>query len=546
MARGPSLSLIFNALDRVSNPVKGMRSSVTGFSKAAQSSLGGVSRGFQTLRRVAGLAAAAVTTGAIARAVNDFAKAGDEIAKTSRQLGLGVEALQELRFAADRQGVSTETLNTGFERMNVNLAAFQRREGQLYQILRATNPQIARQLSETNDTEEAFLLVNQAISETASAHQRAAIAQAAFGRSGQDIIKLAEVGVDGIAALREEAQRYGNIISTEAATSSEAFTDSMTNLRATMQSLRNNAMVPLINTIQPLIDKVTEWILANRELIGQRVQDVFNGIRRAVEVLRKAWDSGFLPAILAGVVAFKAVTTAIAAYQSILAIAKAVQMAFNVTLAANPIGAIIVGIALLTAGIVWMIRNWEAVVAWLKTAWEWIKNVGRQIVDLYDRFKGFAMLLAGPFIAPLIAVIAVIRNLIERFSEIREAFSEGGFIAGMVAIGRAILDGLVEPFRAAFDAIKQVGDLVQRINPFSADRREARQERRAERRGIVSPNEGVITSQSISESRSTVDVNLNNLPGGTSVRQTGRVPNVAVRTGYQEANMGGGMPVRTR
>ena len=73
--------------------------------------------------------------------------------------------------------------------------------------------------------------------------------------------------------------------------------------------------------------------------------------------------------------------------------------------------------------------------------------------------------------------------------------------------------------------------------------REARQERRQTRReqrrggdvGLISPQEAVITSQALSEERSTVDVNFSNLPAGSSVRQTGSAPGVTIRTGFAEA-----------
>jgi len=102
-----TVNTTFNATDRMRGPMNQMQRRVSGFSRNTQRSLGGVSQGFRTLRRVAGVALAAMTTGAVARAVTEFASAGDEVAKMAREVGLGAEALQELRFAADRQGVSS-------------------------------------------------------------------------------------------------------------------------------------------------------------------------------------------------------------------------------------------------------------------------------------------------------------------------------------------------------------------------------------------------------------------------------------------------------
>lgn len=47
----------------------------------------------------------------------------------------------------------------------------------------------------------------------------------------------------------------------------------------------------------------------------------------------------------------------------------------------------------------------------------------------------------------------------------------------------------------------------------------------------VSPNAGVISSSTTTTNRSTVDVNLNGLPTGSSVKQTGNAPDVTLNTG---------------
>jgi len=103
---------VVRARDQFTAPLRNMQRSTTAFSRNAQRSFGGVRTSLQGVQRVMRLAVAAMTTGAIAKAVTDFATVGDEVAKMSRELGLGAEALQELRFAADRQGVSSDDLET--------------------------------------------------------------------------------------------------------------------------------------------------------------------------------------------------------------------------------------------------------------------------------------------------------------------------------------------------------------------------------------------------------------------------------------------------
>ena len=66
---------------------------------------------------------------------------------------------------------------------------------------------------------------------------------------------------------------------------------------------------------------------------------------------------------------------------------------------------------------------------------------------------------------------------------------------------------------------------------FSAEAQQAARDRALGKdSSLISRNEAVI-SRSVSESKQTVDINLPNLPEGTTVRERGRAPNVTLYYG---------------
>ena len=74
-------------------------------------------------RALVGVAAAARATvtpiaaaGAAGLLIHRFAGAADTLAKTSDRLGIGIEALQRLRYAGDLAGVSTQTMDMALQR----------------------------------------------------------------------------------------------------------------------------------------------------------------------------------------------------------------------------------------------------------------------------------------------------------------------------------------------------------------------------------------------------------------------------------------------
>ena len=81
----------------------------------------------------------------------------------------------------------------------------------LYTSLKATNPQLALQLKNTKDSDAAFTALMNAIAAETDVSKRAALAQAAFGRGGQEIIDMAT----DLNEKRKEARASGSLISEE-------------------------------------------------------------------------------------------------------------------------------------------------------------------------------------------------------------------------------------------------------------------------------------------------------------------------------------------
>jgi tape measure domain-containing protein len=103
-----------------------------------------------------------------------------------------------------------------------------------------------------------------------------------------------------------------------------------------------------------------------------------------------------------------------------------------------------------------------------------------------------------------------------------------GLVIAAVAALIGVLVLLEKKFKIvtkAWEGLKRIGGAVKDF--FGGD------ERTGYSGGLVSANQGMIESRSYSENRSTVDVNLNNLPPGSTARQRGRAPGVNLNYGFQ-------------
>lgn len=195
----------------------------------------------------------AVVVGAVAltRFVTNAAAAGDEIAKTADKLGVGVEELQELQFAAEQSGIEIGTFNTALQRFTRRAAEAARGTGEA----RGAFEELGIQLTDVNGnlrpTEQLLEDVADAFANTENSSDRLRLAFKLFDTEGVALVNLLGDGSDAMNELREEAQRLGIIMSEETARRAEELTDQINILTRQISVGLTEA---LVNATSNLVD----------------------------------------------------------------------------------------------------------------------------------------------------------------------------------------------------------------------------------------------------------------------------------------------------
>jgi len=464
---------------------------------------------------------------ALTAAISKTAELGDEAAKTGRRLGISAEALQELRFAADRQGVSAGVLNSSFTALQKRVGELKSGTGSLYGFLKKTGDKaFLRQISLAKNTEEAFALVTEKVETIEDPLKKAAFAAAAFSRSGVAMLSFMEAGQDGIKKLREEAQKYGAVISNEAAEQSEVFVDALTNLKSSLTGIGKTFSTKLIPSLSDAMQRFADFWAMNKKIINAGMDrflsfigDTFAAIKPGVIALFKAlkqlfsafWEavnsllpefnsetddlsdsinsltgalkimaeigaqvfkfiamiSPVLKPLIATFLVYKGLLITIAILTKAWAV---IQGVLNAVMAVNPIGLILIAIAALIVGIILLVQNWDMVVAAFKNG----------IAQIWGFFSG---LLDNPFIAaagiifaPFIALPALIIKHWEPISEffvglwtgIKDIFSAGvDFVVEIWSqLGAAFSSGIdfvMSLVKPFMQTISSVGSLFEKI-----------------------------------------------------------------------------------
>lgn len=302
-------------------------------------------------------------TAALGVAVKSLANAADVADDTAKRTGLTVEAVQELGYVAKMTGsnlatveVALRTMQKGLTDSGTESAAFTsalETLGLSLAELRAMNPQAQ------------FDALSQAIAGVADPSQRAGLAMTVFGRAGTALLPMLAEGADGIAKLKDEAHKYGYVMSQEVAEAGSNFNDNLDRLKGSLGGLAQQVVAGLLPTLNSLVKCAADVVAGIKEWINNNPNLVSTLAHVAASVGAVLTVFGAL----------------VAACGSWMALAPAVGAAW--TIATGPIGVTIMAIAGVVAGIVALWKNWDKVCHYMAQAWNTLTIVICKGVELW-------------------------------------------------------------------------------------------------------------------------------------------------------------------
>ena len=151
--------------------------------------------------------------------------------------------------------------------------------------------------------------------------------------------------------------------------------------------------------------------------------------------------------------------------------ATAAQWALNTAMKANPIVLIITAVGLLIAGIVLLARNWRRVFNAIRDTVEraatairnTINRVTTAIRNMINSVTGAVrnnmekvLALITIFTGPFGIVISVVRELLNNWHRVVDAFKDGGILGAIKMIGRVLVSGLLAPIQGLLELLSNI------------------------------------------------------------------------------------------
>lgn len=437
MAAEYPLSLIIKAVDRATAPLRAINQRIQKFTApvrklnnsfralAEEAGLPRLVNGFAGVGRAVGrvgsevlalgakIAAMGAAAGlALYAMMRGAVNAGDDLATMADRVGLTVDAYAQLRYAAEQADVSQQEFASSMDRFNRSLGEAKAGTGSLLSFLERVSPALALQVRGAKSTDEALALMTRAFEKVKDPAKRAALGNAAFGRSGMQMAVFLGQGEKAILAQR---QRYSELAGSQEkfALGAGALDNAMRETREAFGGLSNAAAGELFPALTDLAQALTNLLAGNRARVAEWAREVGTaisswvqggGLRELVDTM-KQWGT-----TIAGVIeklgGMKGVLIAVGTYMALPALAAVASLTVSLfTLGsaalpmvikagalllpvlgkiltgflllnlANPVVWIVAGVAALGAAALAIYKYWEPIKAFFIDLWEKVRPI---------------------------------------------------------------------------------------------------------------------------------------------------------------------------
>lgn len=226
------------------------------------------------MKSLGGALIAGLSIGAVTAAIGKYTEFTGRINDMSAKTGIGTEALQRLKFAAEQNGGSIELVTAAIGKLGNNLAGGNKNAVGALDALGLSLNTIR-----SMEPDKAFTAIGDAIAKVEDPMARTKLAMDLFGKSGAELLPMMRGNLSETAA---EADRLGIVMSDSAVKAGDDFGDTLDKLSLVGGSLINQVLAPMV----PALSMVASWL-------GDNLPKAVSGTRAAFDwIIKKGMEIG--------------------------------------------------------------------------------------------------------------------------------------------------------------------------------------------------------------------------------------------------------------
>lgn len=226
--------------------------------KTGQTTATKLSSSFEKLKKVligvVSVAAAKKAASAMMNVVAAAASVGDKIDKQSQALGMSRKAYQEWEYILGQSGASIDSLGVSMKTLNETILGGSDDASKALKEIGLSADGLA-QLSQ----EDAFGQVVRALQALPAGARKSSLAVKLLGKNGQELLPLLNTSVEGVDALREEAERLGLYMSDEGVDAAVAYGDALDAMKRTFVGIKNTVATRVMPTMTNVFKIISDY-----------------------------------------------------------------------------------------------------------------------------------------------------------------------------------------------------------------------------------------------------------------------------------------------
>lgn len=243
----------------------------------------------------------------LSAAINQFAALGDQISKASQRVGMGVETLGGLKFAAEQCGANFQILTDGIKAFQNQLGAAQM--GDAGAIGKLGKVGLSADAFAGLSNEDQLMKVADHIKSIGDKAEQTRVSMELFGKAGFKLLPFFQEGSEGIQKLIAEGKDIGAVLGEEAAEDAVKMTDAMNRVKTSAVGISNVFISSLAPSIISVLDGATQLAKTTSKFVKD-YGPVVHGIGSAVAAFAllkgiMLSTTTVIPALVAGFNALK-------------------------------------------------------------------------------------------------------------------------------------------------------------------------------------------------------------------------------------------------
>jgi hypothetical protein len=201
------------------------------------------------------------------------AAAYEAIGDMSERFGIAAEFISRMNYVGQMTGVSMEQMGNAMKFLTIKIGDATTGTGPASDAFKALNINLKDTTGHIKTAENLLPELADRFSKMSSSAEKAAFAQALMSRGGTAMIPILQGGREELKRLWQEAEKYGLVVSTQAAANGQKFMDSMDRMKGSITGLKNKFAEELMPYITSAMQRLADLVADNREAIIKWAKD---------------------------------------------------------------------------------------------------------------------------------------------------------------------------------------------------------------------------------------------------------------------------------